>query len=108
MTGDIPAARAGWRLRSRRRAAALILGFFACILACAAEGEELVVNGSLEQMVHNFPAGWERTEDSSGRATATWTIEEGADSDKALKIDCTAISPALATPDTSPVHVMQR
>ena len=108
MMGDIPAARAGWRLRSRRRAGALILGFFACILSCAAEGDELLVNGSLEQMVHNFPAGWERTEDSSGRVTATWTIEEGANSAKALKIDCTAIAPALAAPDTSPVHVMQR
>ncbi|MEI7861450.1 MAG: carbohydrate binding domain-containing protein, partial [Planctomycetota bacterium] len=108
MTGDSPAARAGWRFRSRWTPAALILWIGACILPCAAEGDELVVNGSLEQMVHNFPAGWERTEDSSGRVTATWTIEEGVDSAKALKIDCTAISPALATPDASPVHVMQR
>ena len=58
MTGDPPAARAGWPLRSRRRAVATILGLCACIFVCAAAGEELVVNGSLEQVVHNFPAGW--------------------------------------------------
>lgn len=62
---------------------ALTLGIVSCIVAFAAQGEELVVNGSLEQMVHNFPAGWERTEDLSGRVTATWTMEEGAESDKA-------------------------
>ncbi len=89
-------------------ATALTLGFLFGIAACAAQGEELVVNGSLEQMVHNFPAGWERTEDVSGRVTATWTMEEGEESAKSLKIDCTAIAPSLAAPETSPVHVMQR
>jgi hypothetical protein len=89
-------------------ATAWTLGFLFCIAACAAQGEELVVNGSLEQMVHNFPAGWERTEDVSGRVTATWTMEEGAESAKSLKIDCTAIAPSVAAADTSPVHVMQR
>jgi hypothetical protein len=89
-------------------ATALIIGFLSCIVACAAQGEELVVNGSLEQMVHNFPAGWEKTEDLSGRVTATWTMEEGEESAKALKLDCTAIAPTVAAPGTSPVHVMQR
>ena len=87
---------------------ALTLGLLSLIVAFAAQGEELVVNGSLEQMVHNFPAGWERTEDLSGRVTATWAMEEGAESAKSLKIDCTAIAPSVAAPDMSPVHVMQR
>lgn len=86
--------------------AAAIASLFASLAASAAQN--LVVNGSFEQMVHNFPAGWSRTEDESGRTGATWSIDPGAESPKALRIDCTRSPSAVNGPGTDVPDVLQR
>ncbi|MDB6168503.1 MAG: hypothetical protein JWM88_1367 [Verrucomicrobia bacterium] len=88
--------------RMRRLLAVSILNLFACLTGVAAQ--ELVTNGSFEQMVHNFPAGWSRTEDENNRAAATWSIDEGPDSAHALKIERT-LDPAPASRVTGAIHV---
>ncbi|MBS0632669.1 MAG: carbohydrate binding domain-containing protein, partial [Verrucomicrobia bacterium] len=74
----------------------LLLLYFSATATTVA-GEELLVNGSFEQIVHNFPAGWGRTDDPTSRTVATWGIDEGPASPHALKIDCTTLSKAPAS-----------
>jgi hypothetical protein len=66
---------------------------FAAVTALAAP--ELVVNGSFEEMVHNMPAGWTRTDDEANRVIATWSIDDGPASAHAVKIECSSF-PAVA------------
>lgn len=84
----------------------MIFGMVASITAFA--GQDLVVNGSFEQIVHNFPAGWGRTEDESNRVTAAWSIDQGRDSANSLKIECTAFPAVADIVPTSHADVSQR
>lgn len=87
-------------------AAILLLGFLSSVVTST--GQELVINGSFEKIVHNFPAGWGRTDDTTGRTVATWSIDEGPASPHALKIDCSSLPKASNSPSIVPADVFQK
>ncbi|HYD84179.1 MAG TPA: carbohydrate binding domain-containing protein, partial [Opitutus sp.] len=58
-------------------------------IASAPAASDLVLNGSFEQTVHDFPAGWSRLDSAVAGATATSVIDVGVQGEKSVRIDRT-------------------
>ncbi|MBP6507090.1 MAG: hypothetical protein KA257_05950 [Opitutaceae bacterium] len=66
----------------RSISAAISATLFIAIKMCAAE---LVVNGSFEQIVHDFPAGWVR---ANNTGISAYGLDAGIDGEHALRMEC--------------------
>lgn len=86
----------------------IVLAIASLGLSCSAAEEELVANGSFTEMVHNFPTGWERTEDANNGIVATWGIDNGRHSAHSMRIECSAFPPPNDAVPGSHVDLFQR
>ena len=59
-------------------------------IALVSDASELILNGSFENILHDFPAGWSREDVDRPPGTVTWSIDDGADQAKSLRVDVLA------------------
>ncbi len=68
---------------------------------------ELIKNGSFEQIVHDFPAGWVRAENTG---IGAYGLDAGFDGERALRIECTVpgSTAAVFQPNLPPILAGER